>query len=117
VIGATGAEQPADRPDRIELTLLATTDTHGHVFNWDYFGGEEYASGAELGLSRVGAVVDEVRAEKGDDSVIAVDNGDAIQGPRRRTTTASAMAPPRPLPIVGRAAGVLLLAGAGHLLR
>ncbi|MCU1425180.1 MAG: bifunctional metallophosphatase/5-nucleotidase, partial [Microbacteriaceae bacterium] len=62
------------------LTLLATTDTHGHVFNWDYFGGKEYADGSELGLSRIGTVVDEVRAEKGEESVIVVDNGDAIQG-------------------------------------
>ncbi len=66
--------------DRIDLTLMATTDVHGHVFDWDYFRNAAYPENQTLGLSRVGAVVDQVRAEQGAESVITVDNGDAIQG-------------------------------------
>ena len=67
-------------PGDLELTLMATTDTHGHVNNWDYFANAEYPASGTLGLSRVATVVDEVRAEKGAESVVVVDNGDAIQG-------------------------------------
>ncbi|WP_207453556.1 bifunctional metallophosphatase/5'-nucleotidase [Herbiconiux sp. SYSU D00978] len=66
--------------DSVELTLMATTDTHGHVYDWDYFQNAPYPAASALGLSRVGAVVDAVRAEKGEEAVITVDNGDAIQG-------------------------------------
>jgi 2',3'-cyclic-nucleotide 2'-phosphodiesterase/3'-nucleotidase len=67
-------------PGDLELTLMATTDTHGHVNNWDYFANAEYPSAGTLGLSRVATVVDQVRAEKGAESVVVLDNGDAIQG-------------------------------------
>jgi len=67
-------------PGDLELTLMATTDTHGHVNNWDYFANAEYSAAGTLGLSRVATVVDEVRAEKGAESVVVLDNGDAIQG-------------------------------------
>jgi 2',3'-cyclic-nucleotide 2'-phosphodiesterase/3'-nucleotidase len=67
-------------PGDIELTLMATTDTHGHVNNWDYFANAPYPATGTLGLSRVATVVDEVRTERGAESVVVVDNGDAIQG-------------------------------------
>ncbi|WP_108250723.1 bifunctional metallophosphatase/5'-nucleotidase [Planctomonas deserti] len=67
-------------PDALELTLLSTTDTHGNVTNWDYFANRANEGTNVRGLTRVGTVVDEVRAAKGDDSVLVVDNGDAIQG-------------------------------------
>lgn len=31
-----------------ELTLLATTDVHGHVLNWDYFANAPYPAGEAL---------------------------------------------------------------------
>lgn len=70
----------ADDVDSLELTLLATTDVHGHVFNWNYFLDEPFNTANTLGLTRVATVVDEVRAAKGEESVILVENGDAIQG-------------------------------------
>ena len=66
--------------DGVELTLVSTTDTHGHVYNWDYFANAPYEGEDTLGLTRVATEVDRLRAEKGDDSVLVFDNGDAIQG-------------------------------------
>ncbi|MEE6272483.1 5'-nucleotidase C-terminal domain-containing protein [Georgenia sp. MJ206] len=73
---------PAAVPDDgQELTLLATTDVHGRVFNWDYFAEAPYESPEDiLGLDLVASVVDDVRAEQGEDAVVLLDNGDAIQG-------------------------------------
>lgn len=65
--------------DGVELTLVSTTDTHGHVYNWDYFANAPYEGEDTLGLTRVATEVDRLRAEKGD-SVLVFDNGDAIQG-------------------------------------
>ncbi|MDU3749097.1 bifunctional metallophosphatase/5'-nucleotidase [Cutibacterium avidum] len=68
------------------LTVLATTDIHGHVYDWDYFADAPYPpsdkgrSSAPLGVSRVATIVKQVRAEKGADSVVTLDNGDTIQG-------------------------------------
>lgn len=62
------------------LSILSTTDVHGHVFNWDYFRDAAPAAGGEYGLSRLASAVEDVRAERGDSSVLLLDNGDAIQG-------------------------------------
>ncbi|MPV39159.1 bifunctional metallophosphatase/5'-nucleotidase, partial [Georgenia subflava] len=67
-------------PDQLELTLVSTTDVHGHVYNWDYFAGAEYTGDDTLGLTRVSTTVDQIRAAKGEESVVVLDNGDAIQG-------------------------------------
>ena len=67
-------------PDQLDLTLLATTDTHGHIYNWDYFGGAEYEGEDAQGLTRVSSIVGDVREREGEESVVVVDNGDAIQG-------------------------------------
>ncbi|MWV59132.1 bifunctional metallophosphatase/5'-nucleotidase [Rathayibacter sp. VKM Ac-2754] len=66
--------------DGVELTLVSTTDVHGHVYNWDYFANAPYEGEDTLGLTRVATEVDRLRAEKGDESVLVFDNGDAIQG-------------------------------------
>ncbi|WP_166971215.1 bifunctional metallophosphatase/5'-nucleotidase [Brevibacterium atlanticum] len=66
--------------DTGELTLLATTDVHGNVLNWDYFANKPYPDGEELGMSRASTLINGVREDKGADSVLLVDNGDTIQG-------------------------------------
>ena len=80
IAGPTAATAASIDPESLELTLMATTDVHGHIYNWDYFADEEYPADGTLGLTRIATAVDEVRAEKGDESVIVLDNGDAIQG-------------------------------------
>ncbi|MGW4301253.1 bifunctional metallophosphatase/5'-nucleotidase [Streptomyces sp. NPDC004646] len=67
---------------RYALTVMGTTDLHGHVFNWDYFKNAEYAdpAGNALGLSRISTLVNQVREEKGRHNTLLIDAGDTIQG-------------------------------------
>jgi 2',3'-cyclic-nucleotide 2'-phosphodiesterase/3'-nucleotidase len=67
---------------RYSLTVMGTTDLHGHVFNWDYFKDAEYsdAAGNALGLARVSTLVNEVRRERGRENTLLLDAGDTIQG-------------------------------------
>ncbi|MET8568624.1 5'-nucleotidase C-terminal domain-containing protein [Streptomyces sp. NPDC004783] len=71
-----------DRRKRYALTVLGTTDLHGHVFNWDYFKDAEYtdAAGNAQGLARVSTLVNQVREEKGRANTLLLDAGDTIQG-------------------------------------
>ncbi|MFF4563342.1 bifunctional metallophosphatase/5'-nucleotidase [Streptomyces sp. NPDC001435] len=76
-IGA--AAKPAKR---YSLTVMGTTDLHGHVFNWDYFKNAEYTdkAGNAQGLSRISTLVNQIRAEKGHCNTLLLDAGDTIQG-------------------------------------
>jgi 2',3'-cyclic-nucleotide 2'-phosphodiesterase/3'-nucleotidase len=67
---------------RYELTVMGTTDLHGHVFNWDYFKDAEYAdkAGNAQGLARISTLVNNIRAEKGRCNTLLIDAGDTIQG-------------------------------------
>ena len=62
------------------LTLLATTDVHGTVLNWDYYRDQPWTGEAEAGLAQLSTVVERIRAERGAETVALVDNGDTIQG-------------------------------------
>lgn len=67
--------------DRIDLTILATTDVHGRALDWDYFAEAPGDIPEEVvGLSRLATVIDDVREREGEAAVVVVDNGDAIQG-------------------------------------
>ncbi|MFE1288043.1 bifunctional metallophosphatase/5'-nucleotidase [Streptomyces sp. NPDC058751] len=87
-MGAAPAAQAAEgakggRPvKRYELTVMGTTDLHGHVFNWDYFKDTEYSdkAGNAQGLARISTLVNEIRAEKGRCNTLLLDAGDTIQG-------------------------------------
>ncbi|MYW16645.1 twin-arginine translocation signal domain-containing protein [Streptomyces sp. SID2955] len=67
---------------RYSLTVMGTTDLHGHVFNWDYFKDAEYsdAAGNAMGLARISTLVNQVREEKGRCNTLLLDAGDTIQG-------------------------------------
>jgi len=75
----TAAKRPAKR---YALTVMGTTDLHGHVFNWDYFKDAEYTdkAGNAQGLSRISTLVNQLREEKGRCNTLLLDAGDTIQG-------------------------------------
>ncbi|MCW8120106.1 MULTISPECIES: bifunctional metallophosphatase/5'-nucleotidase [Streptomyces violaceoruber group] len=79
---AAPAHRGGRKPKRYALTVLGTTDLHGHVFNWDYFKDAEYtdAAGNAQGLGRISTLVNQVREEKGRRNTLLVDAGDTIQG-------------------------------------
>ncbi|MGZ4438002.1 MAG: bifunctional metallophosphatase/5'-nucleotidase [Nocardioidaceae bacterium] len=70
------------RPNRVTLTVLGTTDTHGHVFNWDYFADKEYDDRAhnDVGLAKVSTLVTAMREQRGSAHTLLIDAGDTIQG-------------------------------------
>ncbi|MFF5157079.1 bifunctional metallophosphatase/5'-nucleotidase [Streptomyces sp. NPDC000348] len=79
---AAGAQRGRKPVKRYALTVMGTTDLHGHVFNWDYFKDAEYAdaAGNAQGLARVSTLVEQVREEKGRRNTLLLDAGDTIQG-------------------------------------
>lgn len=79
---AAERKKPARPAKRYALTVLGTTDLHGHVFNWDYFKDAEYsdAKGNAQGLARVSTLVNKIRKERGRENTLLLDAGDTIQG-------------------------------------
>jgi 2',3'-cyclic-nucleotide 2'-phosphodiesterase/3'-nucleotidase len=79
---AAGGKKGQKAPKRYSLTVMGTTDLHGHVFNWDYYKDGEYAdsAGNAQGLARISTLVDQVRKEKGRRNTLLLDAGDTIQG-------------------------------------
>ncbi|MFJ1970668.1 bifunctional metallophosphatase/5'-nucleotidase [Streptomyces sp. NPDC087903] len=79
---AEAAKKPGKPAKRYSLTVMGTTDLHGHVFNWDYFKDAEYkdAAGNAQGLSRISTLVNQIREEKGRENTLLLDAGDTIQG-------------------------------------
>lgn len=79
---AQAAPAGRGREKRYALTVMGTTDLHGHVFNWDYFKNAEYSdkAGNAQGLARISTLVNQVRAEKGRENTLLLDAGDTIQG-------------------------------------
>ncbi len=61
--------------DTAHVVLVATTDLHGHVTDWDYVADRPFPGG----LSRVATVVDSLRARY-PGQVVLVDAGDLLQG-------------------------------------
>ncbi|HET8601473.1 MAG TPA: 5'-nucleotidase C-terminal domain-containing protein [Segeticoccus sp.] len=67
---------------RHRITVLGTTDLHGHVRNWDYLADQEYADplGNEVGLAKIATLVSRLRTERGAENCVLLDAGDTIQG-------------------------------------
>ncbi|MFP7696800.1 bifunctional metallophosphatase/5'-nucleotidase [Trueperella sp. LYQ143] len=66
-----------------DLTVLATTDVHGHAVDYDYFTGEAFGAQKPekaLGMDHLATAIKKIRTEKGDGTVVLMDNGDLIQG-------------------------------------
>src|SRR4051794_31359899 len=81
-------------PDTAHLVIVATTDVHARVTDWDYAHRRPYAGG----LVRVATIVDSLRA-KYPGQVIVADNGDLIEGEPFETYF-SRVAPRDPNPVV-----------------
>lgn len=60
--------------ERTHVTVLSTTDLHGHIHPVDYYTGEP----AQRGLAKLGSLIK--RARLLDPKLILVDSGDTIQG-------------------------------------
>ncbi len=65
---------PVAAADRVVVTILETTDLHGHLLPWDY----QRARPADDGLARVASRIASIRKETPD--VLLLDAGDTIQG-------------------------------------
>ncbi len=66
--GMANAQEPTT------ITILETSDLHGHIYNWDFFGNKE----ADQGLAVVSTLVKQERAA--DPDLLLLDAGDTIQG-------------------------------------
>jgi 2',3'-cyclic-nucleotide 2'-phosphodiesterase/3'-nucleotidase len=58
----------------VEVTILATTDLHGHIYPYDYYTQQP----AEYGLAKVATLIAEVRRSQPE--ALLIDIGDTIQG-------------------------------------
>ena len=71
------------RPHRVRVTVLGTTDSHGNVFNWDYFKNKEFDNAAhnDIGLAKIATLVKAMRKKfRKRGPVLLLDAGDTIQG-------------------------------------
>ncbi len=57
------------------LTILGTTDVHGHVMPFDYI---TKTTNASLGIVHTAEIIDDIRTKR--DNVLLFDNGDFLQG-------------------------------------
>ena len=62
--------------------MLGTSDTHGNVYNWDYYRDAEYDDSAhnDVGVAKLAALVNQIRAERRGKATLVLDAGDTIQG-------------------------------------
>ncbi len=63
-------------PSSATISVLATSDIHGHVLNYDY--ASNAAPSSSVGLAKVSTYVNSVRAKNS--NVMLIDDGDTIQG-------------------------------------
>ena len=61
-------------PERVQITILGTTDLHGNIYPVDYYTNKP----DNRGLAKVGTLIKRVRQEH--KNVLLVDSGDTIQG-------------------------------------
>ncbi|MBV1850741.1 bifunctional metallophosphatase/5'-nucleotidase [Catellatospora tritici] len=85
VVGPLAVAAPAQaggQPQTYDLTVLGTSDTHGNVFNWDYYRDKEYDDSAhnDVGVAKVATLVNQIRAERRGKATLVLDAGDTIQG-------------------------------------
>jgi 2',3'-cyclic-nucleotide 2'-phosphodiesterase / 3'-nucleotidase len=78
-LAVPGSAAVAAVEDHVEsVTIMATTDLHGYALNWDYFNNRPFTT--ETGLAKVATLVEQVKADRGEERTLLLDNGDTIQG-------------------------------------
>ncbi|MEU7804792.1 5'-nucleotidase C-terminal domain-containing protein [Micromonospora arborensis] len=72
----------AARPRSWDLTLLGTSDTHGNVYNWDYYRDAEYDDSKQndIGVAKLATLINQIRRERRGKATLVLDAGDTIQG-------------------------------------
>ncbi|MEV4390230.1 5'-nucleotidase C-terminal domain-containing protein [Micromonospora sp. NPDC049580] len=72
----------ATRSRTWDLTLLGTSDTHGNVYNWDYYRDAEYDDSKhnDIGVAKLATLINQIRAERRGKATLVLDAGDTIQG-------------------------------------
>ncbi|MEU4773912.1 5'-nucleotidase C-terminal domain-containing protein [Micromonospora sp. NPDC023644] len=83
LIAATPAQAAgAARSRTWDLTILGTSDTHGNVYNWDYYSDAEYDDSKhnDVGVAKLAALVKQIRTERRGRATLVLDAGDTIQG-------------------------------------
>ncbi|GGQ79381.1 bifunctional metallophosphatase/5'-nucleotidase [Couchioplanes azureus] len=80
--GAAGAQTGSSGAKTYDLTVLGTSDTHGNVYNWDYYKDLEYDDSAhnDVGVAKLAALVNRIRTERRGKATLVLDAGDTIQG-------------------------------------
>jgi len=82
-------------PDRVQITILGTTDLHGHINPIDYYTNKPDNSG----IAKVATMIKRIRNEQ--PNVLLIDSGDTIQGsPLESFHGRKNNAPPDPMMLV-----------------
>jgi 2',3'-cyclic-nucleotide 2'-phosphodiesterase / 3'-nucleotidase len=83
LIAATPAQAAGPARTRTwDLTLLGTSDTHGNVYNWDYYRDAEYDDSKhnDVGVAKLATLINQIRRERRGKATLVLDAGDTIQG-------------------------------------
>ncbi|WP_406044789.1 5'-nucleotidase C-terminal domain-containing protein [Micromonospora sp. NBC_00898] len=82
IAGAPARAAGSTGPKTWDLTVLGTSDTHGNVYNWDYYKDAEYDDSKhnDVGVAKLATLVNQIRAERKGKPTLVLDAGDTIQG-------------------------------------
>ena len=106
---AAGIATVVAQSERTQITVLSTTDLHGHIHPVDYYTRESTADG----LAKVGTLIRRARAI--DRELLLIDCGDTIQGtPLAFHHAQIANGPPDPMMLAMNALGFNALAIGNH---
>lgn len=82
VLSQSAQAAPEHGTDKIyNFSVLGTSDTHGNVYNWDYYKDAEYDDSAhnDIGVAKLAGLINQIRDEPGVTTMV-IDAGDTIQG-------------------------------------